>query len=721
MIDLSLLKAYDCETFLIEPGNLTPRLVCASVADGREGSERVGDRAAAKRTFLGCIAGKGVLGGANIAFDLGVAAAEWPEVLDAIFKALEEGRVVDTHLLEALHDNARGCLFKDPATGAPFRRYNLLMLEQRYLDKDRSADKHGENAWRLRYRELAEVPLDQWPNEALQYPRDDARGTFDVLARQLAPAVEGVSPSPEPRHNVQMIHQEAQAAFALHLMSVWGMRTDPEMVAKVVGDIEREHVESRQKFLAAGLVKLRKARGGAEPEIPDVPPDSECPRGYMYQADTAVLRARVETAYQGNPPLTDGGESGDRKISTARETLESSGDPLLEEYGEAGPNEKLFSTYCDILRQGTAVPINTSYSVIQATDRTSSSNPNVQNLPRKSWVRYCFAPRPWGPLARDRTVLCSVDYNGVELVTLAQIVYWMFGHSAMRDAINAGQDLHSRLAGDILRISYDEAIKLKKAGDPKFKGMRQVCKPTNFGTGGGMAPPKQVLAARKDGVKYCEASGVLEVCGSRGKVTEYQPSPYSQPYAIAPTCVVCLELGIEFKQAYLNTWVEMPEYFKAIGMLAEECARGVPVEALSKGHMLRLDPNFCALSNFGFQNLAAVGAKDALWRLSKECYTDRKSVLFNNARPVTFIHDEVIMEVREEFAHECALRQTEIMVSTMQEHCPDVKVAAEPALMRRWFKNAELAKDKAGRLRPWWPKDWAWPLDQKQMQADNEA
>jgi hypothetical protein len=119
--------------------------------------------------------------------------------------------------------------------------------------------------------------------------------------------------------------------------------------------------------------------------------------------------------------------------------------------------------------------------------------------------------------------------------------------------------------------------------------------------------------------------------------------------------------------------------------------------------MLRLEPSFCAVANHFFQHLAAVGAKDALWRLSKEAYTDRKSVLFNNFRIVAFIHDEIIAEVREEVAHECAMRQTEVMVKTMQEHTPDVLITAEPTLMKRWWKQAKPVWVN-GKLVPWEPK-----------------
>jgi hypothetical protein len=95
-----------------------------------------------------------------------------------------------------------------------------------------------------------------------------------------------------------------------------------------------------------------------------------------------------------------------------------------------------------------------------------------------------------------------------------------------------------------------------------------------------------------------------------------------------------------------------------------------------------------ALANHSFQSLAGFGAKHALWLVSRECYVDRSSPLYGS-RPVVFAHDEVITEIPENVAHEAAYRQAEIQIAAMREFVPDVHVAAEPALMRRWFKEAE--------------------------------
>jgi DNA polymerase I-like protein with 3'-5' exonuclease and polymerase domains len=114
---------------------------------------------------------------------------------------------------------------------------------------------------------------------------------------------------------------------------------------------------------------------------------------------------------------------------------------------------------------------------------------------------------------------------------------------------------------------------------------------------------------------------------------------------------------------------------------------------------------FTDCANGFFQGLAADGAKHALFRVSKACYTDRSSPLYG-CRPANFVHDENILEAPKEQAHEAALEMTRIMCETMHEgYCPNVPIEASPALMERWYKSADAVYDSVTkRLIPWRPK-----------------
>lgn len=389
------LWAFDFETHAIVPGCLAPRIVCGSWSNGTETRLALREEAL---DWLEFHLGRVRIVGANIFYDLVCAAAERPPLLPLIFKAVEDGQVLDVLLLEALHDNARGCLYKSPA-GAPIGMYSLAFLEARYLGEDRSEQKSGPDAWRLRYGELDGVPLADWPEDAKAYPRADAYGTWRVAQAQLS---DHPPESPEHRQNVHCIGAEMRAGLTLALACTWGMRTDPVLVPAVADQVKAKHEESRRRFFESGIVRVRPCtkKAGVYERADAIPkewllealaarPGSDDLRraiaaldkgvGIRWAEDKKVLAGLVSEAYGGSAPLTESGG-----VSTARDTLAESGSELLESYAEEGENEKLLSTYVDVLLQGTQVPINPRTKTILETGRVSYSKPNLQQLPRGS-------------------------------------------------------------------------------------------------------------------------------------------------------------------------------------------------------------------------------------------------------------------------------------------------------------------------------------------------
>lgn len=448
------LLAFDTETHLIQPGLAAPPLVCGSVATDTPRDETLLAPAEALAAFRSAVTDpETTIGGASLSYDFGIVSAADSTLVPLIFQKLDDGLAVDTKILEKLHIiGSGGSQELDHADNS------LAALETKHLGIDRSAQKLEGNGWRLSYALLENVPLSEWPADAIQYPRDDARGTHSVLKKQLAPreviaqehdfynpggGPEAVSctkcgtydraaectPLVRERLNLQCLKAEMQADWFLRLASIWGMRTDPGMVPTVVGDIQREHEESRRKFFAVGIVRVRPCNrkegeyeradaiglawlNAAEEQlladykgalsgwvIERLEDIEKCRKALIkgrpirFAEDKGRLAGLVAEAYHGDPPLTEGGASGNRKTSTSRDTLVESGDGLLEAYGEAGSNEKLLSTYVDVLNQGTRVPICPEANSLVATQRTSYRKPNLQQLPRGGWVRYCFVPR----------------------------------------------------------------------------------------------------------------------------------------------------------------------------------------------------------------------------------------------------------------------------------------------------------------------------------------
>lgn len=337
---------------------------------------------------------------------------------------------------------------------------------------------------------------------------------------------------------------------------------------------------------------------------------------------------------------------------------------------------------------------------------------------------------PW-----DVWVYMSADYAGIEMVTLAQVCHSLGIDTPLIAALNAGQDIHARLAARVKGCSYEEIIALKKARDPATLDLRQSMKPVNYGKAGLMGAPKMVFTARKDGVYFCELADGWK--GAPGEGCPQHPRKVQwgkrSKYAIPPTCSRCLDLATLYGEAWYDEW-QTRDYHRITVEAARECERGVPLDSFGTG-LLRMETSANAASNHFFQNLAAQGAKHAAYLLCRESYARPESVLYNNSRLVVFVHDEAFCEQRELVAHECAWRAVDLMKAGMKRFVPDVRVDIEPALMRRWFKGAEAVTGKDGRLKPWWPVDpkcraqwprhafedcrcWRWGPDQSLMAED---
>jgi hypothetical protein len=243
-------------------------------------------------------------------------------------------------------------------------------------------------------------------------------------------------------------------------------------------------------------------------------------------------------------------------------------------------------------------------------------------------------------------------------------------------------------------VSYTEMLARYKAKDPQAKKLRAAAKPANFGLPGLLGAPKLVLSARAAyDVRFCEYMDTAQACNRWPRTSEYKGR------TIPPTCVRCLELAQDIIKAWHAEWPEMKEYLNRCVRVSES---GEPLVSEGNG-MLRLEEGAGACANHFFQNLGAQGAKRALFDVIEAAYCSKTSVLAANARPVVFLHDEILAEVREEVAHEAACEIGKIMVTSMRQYTPDVLVKAEPCLMRRWFKGAEPVFEN-GKLVPWEPK-----------------
>jgi DNA polymerase I-like protein with 3'-5' exonuclease and polymerase domains len=620
--------AWDLETFLIQPGNLQPQPVIGSFAHGEDSWLDYPSNAALRvKTILGQ---RHTLVGHNGYFDAGVLVRYQPELLPYFFDGYRNGRIRDTQTRQQIIDIRHGRLNQPRFDGT--QGYSLAELELHHLGIDRSAEKEAADSWRLRYSELDDSDLNEWPEDAKKYALDDSKGTLAVYQQQKRYIPAGLSHLPGEL-------EITRSAWALHLMSCHGICTDPEAVARLKKRCLDARKDDAALLESAGLIR---------------------PNGTK---DMTEIRNVVQGAYAGRKvPRTAKGA-----VATDRDTLERSGDTRLEALARLSVLDKLLTAFIPALERGARAPLMPSYGIAETGRTTCSAGRgelgiNIQQLPRgnpkdkndpRNFVRECFVPRPG-------FVFVSVDYDTAELRALAHVCRELFGFSKLGDDLDAGRDPHLAFAAQFIGITYEEAERRYKAGDPELKDARQFGKIFNFGNPGGLGTKTLVEFAR---TTYDTI------------ITEAQAT----------------KLG----KVWLKTYPEMPRFFKHVDGLSD-CIT-IPGYGLVRG-----DVTYTAACNSHFQGLVAAGARDAVFDVAEECYVDKGTALYGS-RPVAFIHDELILEVpaEREKAHRAAYRLAEVMCAAMSRRITRVKVTASPVLMTRWYKNAAAKFDADGFLIPW--------------------
>jgi DNA polymerase-1 len=655
-----MIFAFDLETFLIQPGLPAPRLVCGSWANPDE--EWIGNPEETKRFFVSALERGDHLVGVNLAYDIVVMAAAYPELIPLIFKAGDAGQFHDCAVREALHDIALDLLFVDYRTGKSFSkedlggRYSMAVLMGRHFNKDISEEKQGD-VWRYKYASLHGKPINSWPQAAIDYPKQDARRTWDIWHKQ------------ETHKNLHDEAAQVRATIAIQFMCTWGFRTDGAYIDHLEVAVDQAWNSARAEFGALGIYK---------------------PDGVK---DTELVRNMVNEAYKGQPPRTPKGLP-----SMDRDTLIESGNPILEKLGTLGKNDKRKTVYLPAVRKGVHVPVTPSFNVLVDTGRLSS---DWQQMPQKGGIREAV-------IARPGTVIGSLDYGGLELRTMSQRAINVVGYSKMAEYLNTGKDAHSYVGGFFLGLTYEEFLARKV----ELKAYRDVAKMFNFGAGGGAGAAAIAYNAKvKDNIRLCLSLNRAKVCGVRKDVAFVGGKEKR-------ICSVCVQVAGELKRKWLLAWPEQDELFKMASQLTRNKKK---VDSITFGsNRVRGKCGYTQWLNNPFQGAGGDGCKAAMWNIDRECYTDPKSPLWGS-RIFLNVHDELLIEFPYERRHEAAFRAAKIMVDTMDRVTPDVKNEVVPAIMRRLFKSAVDVYDKQGILKPYWPSTWDWPPDQTQMQLDKAA
>lgn len=712
--------AFDLETHPIGPGAIAPKPVCITIAD--EGFEDIA--AACETEFEGyldvLLDGEHEICGHNVAFDLACILVHYPHYGEKIFTAYAKNLVTDTMIREkllVLGDTGDLEFITAPDGSTIKRRYDLASLERQYLGIDRTLEKEGgTDIWRVNYDALDGIPACEYPEDAREYAVADARNTHAVFCAQEERAKGGVY-SP-----LKSQYFQARAAFALFLQTVHGFAIDQERVKKLIAEMAERFADVNfPTMLAAGVLRpveparphtrsLKKAmlitggttdwaahREALEREgikFTEAKPSS---------IDTTILKAIVqEVCIAKNLPVPTT-DKGNISFDTETQQLLAGLHPVLDEYSARQEIAKLVTTE---LPRIDAPRVHPRYDVLKETGRTSSygsakNKPdlypavNIQQIDPR--VRPCY-------IASPGTVLCSVDYDYLELVSIAQKCKDLFNHSVLGDKINTGTDPHAYL-GAALAYFYDAEfrascrdakiesqeliyrafLRLKDIDPKRYKHYRTFAKPTGLGFPGGLGAETFVTYSR---VTY--GVDLVKIAGSEEGA---------------------IEMAKQLKQLWLNTYPEMEAYFRWVSndcldrdWTSEDDQRYMYVSPMG---MVRRNCSYTAATNgAAMQTPAAEGAKQALWNLARACYDSSQGSCLLGCRPLAFIHDQVIAEIpQDEQMHERAFEMARLMRESMQLVMRDVKVGAVPMLMLRWHKEAETVYGSDGRLAVWTPQE----------------
>lgn len=729
----------------------------------------------------------------NNAYDLGVVCATFPELEPLVWAKLERGEVDDVKLREKLlalstHGNLKAAPMPDGSSKK--LGYSMADLVLNYIGDDISDDKNPDSI-RTQYELYDGLPSKKYPNEASIYAKKDAYYTLAIYEHQEAriqsqhgrascstsrfrAAVDfalrqitdnGMRLDPEEFHRVKamldkVLHEDnltliiesgilRPAALvsphikkigpALKLLAEWGVELPASKWAGVmVPDIKGKKGEEDVWRLTETEIHPPDAKDWSALDRDDIIALVDAgikfknPKGMSVNTKMLAWTVKKVCKDTGSPvKLTDTGNTC-CDVEVMGEL--SSFSKILGNYQYYQAEQKLVSTELPGMEwpnEKTGEPevadrLHFCYDALVSTGRTSSfaskhypSRNGQQIDPR---VRPCYLPE-------EDMWLLSVDYSSLELCSVGQTTYELFGHSVHRDKINAGVDLHSFLgARQARRLSkgefvgaedHDENYKLFKRlmadNEQKafYKHWRDFGKPVGLGYPGGLGARTFISLAKKTyRVDIIEAAlamdeGDLEINttvlwhAERMGISEdtFAWTPFLKGIALAKM----------LKDVWLETYPEMVEYFEWIQTQTDgfnpDGEGGSKLCYTTPLGMHRAGGTYTTASNGrAMQSPSAEGFCTAVFRLQKATRLGnsilRRCMLHNE------VHDEVLMSVpgNAQDAWEATCAVQDIMESAMSEIMQDVKISTEPALMTAWRKQAEsVYHPQSGLLLPWEP------------------
>ena len=732
------LLALDTETHPIAPGLAAPPMVCTTWATKHdEGIIHVKyARKHWKRWLKKAAKKKLLLTNVTVHYDMAVVAAQWPEFMPLILEAYEANQIHCTTIDQRLIDIANGVLESKLRPKAT-RMYNLKALVKRRFDRDREK---GEDTWRVRYNELEHLPVSKWPKFARKWAQENGRPFSDPVAYAVQDARDAYDLKADilKSGDAELLRdngEQAYTAFALHLQTCRGIRTDPVACHKLINALEDELTRCEKLLREKDLLRTN-TKGKVTKNL-------NLARERLRRTQPKRIRRKLDSA------ISDAKAYASRQAKEQRGKVQSRYD--LDDKAFTRAEARL--------------------------DRLLRKDINHAQLTKK-WRSYGYSehlyvdlrslvrkPRPYKAL--------GVEVSKTGLISVNARACKASGDEALRalamytSANNLRKKTQRLLKGSVipLQTSYQTVINSGRTssraseaplvGDNFQNFARNVIElNSKFEDDEDALPGIRECIIPRDGFVFCSIDFDAAEMRSYAQI-EYEHLGVSElrtvlnagknPHRVLGAYI----LGIsekEFEKRYAAGDKEctraaqfakipnfallggggykiLPDYAAGMGIAldlneAKELyeafhARWCHVSEMHKhfrqfihkvyehpySRRLRYIDRYAQACNNPFQGLTADAAKRAVRRLCWHQYHPQG--ILNGSYSVLFLHDEVLFELRADMASEHAWRATKIMIEAYNYYTPDVPMTASPALMPRFLKGAKTVthptrKDRDG-------------------------
>lgn len=641
--------ALDFETFLLDNEKPweSPKPVCLSwcSSDGKwvGVADNVGDSLYRQLDFLFNLAEKEDYHHVwqnGYGFDLLVIWNWFPELRERLINLLDTDKVHDTLIRERLYD-----LSTIGEISQKKGRYSLANMVKKYVGRDISKYKEGEDIWRLRYGELDGVPLHRYPDAAYQYAIEDV-----ILLNDVFLAQEWMRQSKGPGSmNTESL--QIKSAFVLNLAYQRGLQVNQERLKFLESSLDEKLAPLKQLLIDKGFAHIDKKGRFIKHQkeftqyieqnysdfVKRTAPTKTHPKGQVATDDSALAEL---------PP--------DEIVQCRRDMS------ILEKYR---------NTYIANIRKAGFV-FHEKYDILKETGRTSSF---IQTMPKEGGIRELFE-------ARDGYKYAIIDYAHLEADVMAQTYKNLGLSSGLMEYLNTGADYHALIGSSWYNSANNSKLTPKefeqRKSDPEIKRFRTLGKPAGLGLSGGIGPNTLMTTAKGQGVELSLEDAIASLRFAEESIPGL----------------------VEFRGRWRTSekgWLGAQKLVgkKKVGVYKNDDGKEITIIEDKYGYEVngrwRNNCTYCALANgLSMQSAAADGAKEAIWECFKYCFKTNCHLLF-------FVHDELGFEVPKDADEEHLMELSRYMCEGMQKILPDIRITVEGGLYSYWTKDDSKASFKS--------------------------